>query len=522
MNEVSIFKRVLINNLKIVMIPIILIMLLIGYFITDRVKTDKINETKIEVSKYAQSIQVEIEEVMSMIDNTTRYPLIYKGLNREYENYFDAFTFINDVTFFLDNFTFELKNSTISVCFDNDTLFEGKYFTPASKFQGYEQVLKQFENEKTNLIWEDEIYIDTSGREYIKFYKEMSLNEGCFVIGKLCLPGTTENIKVIKKHKESDDYSEISTSINEYFEATSSVNKAYIYISCLQIYGFLILITVLLFILLFYTTQKTTEKVTRDINDFISQLYVIDVSDEKLDLEIKSGESKELSIIKETISRLLAQINEITNSKYNTEMEKQSLEFELLQSQIDPHTLYNSLSAIRLGAFKRNDTEMVDFVDTMVSYYRKVLNKGKTISRIFDELDLITKYVKINELSHYKKYNLHTEISDEVANNEILHLLLQPFVENAIIHGLCGSKKDCEIKVVCREENGFINIVISDNGRGMNKETLNKLNNIDKYEIGYGIKNACMRLKLFYGADATVRFESEQGRGTDVYLSYPI
>ena len=107
-------------------------------------------------------------------------------------------------------------------------------------------------------------------------------------------------------------------------------------------------------------------------------------------------------------------------------------------------------------------------------------------------------------------------------HTEILHLLLQPFVENAIIHGLGGSKQDCEIKIECCEENGFLNITVEDNGRGMDEEKLKKLNNTEESEIGYGIKNVCMRLKLYYGSDAKVYFESTVGKGTKAYIRYPI
>jgi len=523
MKEISIFKRVLLTNLKIVMIPIILIMFLVGYFISDSIKNNAINEAKAGVKSYAESVNSEISKVITMSENTARYPLVYNGLNTEYVSYFSAFTFLEEARIFLDNLTYEQSDETLTICFENNSLFKGKYFIPADDMQGYETVQKKFSTSEMNIIWEENIYKDENGKEYFQFYEDMPLNSGCFIIGKIYLPERPENIQVIMSDKKSEGGStDVRCEINTHFDAIGAVNYGEVYKSSIQIYLVLILITSLLLLILFYTTQKTTAKVTRDINSFIGQLDVNDIANEQLDLEIKTGEAAELSIIKGTISRLLAQINEITTSKHNTELEKKTLEFELLQSQIDPHTLYNSLSAIRLGAFKRQDTEMIDFVDTMVSYYRKVLNKGKTLSVLSDEIDLITKYVKINELSHYKKYNLSVYANDCLMHTEILHLLLQPFVENAIIHGLGGSKQNCEINIKCFDKDGFLNITVEDNGRGMDEEKLKKLNNLEEHEIGYGVKNAYMRLKLYYGNDASVRFESTPKCGTKVTICYPI
>jgi len=524
MKETSIFKKVLLSNLKIVMVPIVIIMFFAGFIITDSIKRDITHETEIAVSKFAESINAEIEKVITITENTARYPLVYNGLNENYTDHYSVFVYLNEVKVFLDNLTYELGDGSLTICFKNETLYGGKYFVSSEYLKEYDSIQKRLSESETNILWEEDIFRDENGREHFQFYVDMPLNSGCFIIGKVYVPGgEDEDIYVVKSGEgEANRYSGIRVNINDQFDAVGRISHVRIFSVAFQVYAMLIIITVLILVMLYYITQKTTDKVTRDINEFIGRLNASSIANEDLDLEIKSGEATEISIIKETISRLLLQINEITNSNHNTEMEKKTLEFELLQSQIDPHTLYNSLSAIRLGAFKRQDTEMVDFVDTMVSYYRKVLNKGKTISTISDELDLITKYVRINELSHYKKYNLYIECDDGLMTTETLHLLLQPFVENAIIHGLGGSKKDCEIRIKCYRDNGTINISVADNGRGMDNEKLARLNNIEKCELGYGIRNAFMRLKLYYGEAASVRFESEYGKGTCAYICYPI
>ncbi len=523
MKETSIFKKVLLSNLKIVMVPIVIIMFLAGIVITDSFKRDMMHEEEIAVSRFAESINAEIEKVITVTENAARYPLIYNGLSASYEDHYSVFMYMNEVKAFLDNLTYQLEEGAITICFYNDSLYNGKYFVNSEDFEGYDAISNKFQETKSNIIWEEEIYKGENGRAYLQFYQDMPVNSGCFIIGRIYIPEAEDGVYIAKSEDlEKVEFSGLKVSINSHFDAVSEISRSKIFSVALQVYAVIMVITMLIFLLLYYTTHKTTDKVTRDINEFIGRLNASTIADEDLDLEIKSGEVTELTVIKETISRLLAQLREITSSKHNMEMEKKTLEFDLLQSQIDPHTLYNSLSAIRLSAFKSQDTEMVEFVDTMVSYYRKVLNKGKTISLISDEIDLVTKYVRINELSHYKKYNLFVECPDSLMNVKTLHLLLQPFVENAIIHGLGGSKQECEIRIKSYEENGMINILVADNGRGMDDEKLAGLNDLENCSFGYGVKNAFMRLKLYYGDDASVRFESEQGKGTCVYISYPI
>lgn len=527
MKETSIFRKVLRSNLRIMLIPIILIMLIIASYMSIKYRNDLINETRTDMYDYIENVNIEVEKAVSISENIARFPLIFKGLNADYKSYYDVFVFLDETKDFLDNITYAFGESSLMICFANDDLFEGKYFISAKNVANYDEIFNHFKISKKNLIWDYTIHINNKGQQYFEFYEYMPINYGSFIIGRVYLPKHKDGIKdSIQVVKSGEDYPGVRTDIRErinvYFDVVSEVDYGQIFRRYIQIALSMLITTTLLVILLFYTTRKTTDRVTGDIDKFIKQLDVENIAKGNLDLEVRSGEATELSIIKETISGLLGQIKKITDSNHKTELEKKTLEFELLQSQIDPHTMYNSLSAIRLSAFKRKDDELVEFVDNMVSYYRKVLNKGKTLCTLSDELDMIKKYVTINEMSHYKKYNLSIDCDKGLMNAEILHLLLQPFVENAIIHGLVGSKSDCKINIRCIEDNGYLEIKITDNGRGMNKETLKNINNLDMFESGYGVKNAYMRLKLYYGDRSSVHFESVQNEGTTVTIKFSL
>ena len=138
--------------------------------------------------------------------------------------------------------------------------------------------------------------------EYFQFYQGMPLNSGCFIIGKVYIPEPEEDICVVRSGSE---HSGTRVSINSYFDAVGTISHGRFLSINIQVYSVLVIITALILLLLYYTTQKTTDKVTRDINGFIGRLNASSIANEDLDLEIKSGEATELSIIKETISRLL-------------------------------------------------------------------------------------------------------------------------------------------------------------------------------------------------------------------------
>lgn len=108
----------------------------------------------------------------------------------------------------------------------------------------------------------------------------------------------------------------------------------------------------------------------------------------------------------------------------------------------------------------------------------------------------------------------------QLEQKEILHLLIQPFLENAIIHGLSGTKENGVIHLSCSYEDGCLSLCLSDNGYGMSPDLVEKLNCLDSYEGHYGIKNSYQRLKLFYGNESKIMFDSEQNKGTTVTLCF--
>lgn len=291
---------------------------------------------------------------------------------------------------------------------------------------------------------------------------------------------------------ENENYSKIIPEINENFSTayavnTDSLNRAYAgFISLFLFISFAFILVVI------YLSRKTTLSVTHNINNFIDKLDEQDIF--SLDLSDVSSDDMELAIIKKTLHSLISKVKEISQDHFRSEIEKQNLELELLQRKLDPHILYNSLSVIKLNAFRSGNDETVAIIDNLVAYYRAVLSRGNKTVTIEEEISMLKKYVTVCEISNSQKYGFTYTIPDDLKNKRILHLSFQPFVENSIAYGFSSSSKDCKIHISCYSEDDFVVFTITDNGYGIPSEKVKKLNSVENNDVGFGIRNALLRL----------------------------
>lgn len=211
--------------------------------------------------------------------------------------------------------------------------------------------------------------------------------------------------------------------------------------------------------------------------------------------------------------------------------EQQKMEFKMLASQINPHFLYNTLESIRMKAYTAGDREAATAIKLLGKSMRYVLeNSGTAFTSLQNELNHIEIYMKIQKLRFGEKFDYAFAVDDgiDVCKCITLPLLLQPIVENAILHGL--EEKETGGLVIVRiarpADSGKICITVSDNGCGMNLETLDRLRadiaakNPGKKER-IGLYNINQRVKLCYGDEYGMTIDSERDKGTAITLFLP-
>lgn len=212
---------------------------------------------------------------------------------------------------------------------------------------------------------------------------------------------------------------------------------------------------------------------------------------------------------------------------------QQEMEFKMLASQINPHFLYNTLETIRMKALTAGDREAATAIKLLGKSMRYVLeNMGTSVTTLGEELNHVDEYMKIQHLRFGDRvgYKKNVEEGLELTQYRILPLLLQPVVENAIVHGLDETEEDGRIVIsIYRrklDETELLFIDVDDNGCGMVEETLSKLRtDIEIRDMSrsksIGLYNINQRLKLHYGEGYRVHVYSEPGKGTRVRLMIP-
>lgn len=249
------------------------------------------------------------------------------------------------------------------------------------------------------------------------------------------------------------------------------------------------------------------------------------VKNGNLDVEISlTSDSDEINYIAENFNYMCKDLNKYIDKIYKAELEQKKCEMLALQSQINPHFLYNTLESIRMKAICNGDKEVGKMLYTLSFLFRKQL-KEKNIISIENELDYCRKYIEIFKFRYYDSFQFFIECDEEVKQMQIIKFALQPLVENYFIHGIRLEDEDNILKIIVSKEENDIIIKIIDNGRGIDDVKLCLLNeNIKnrKYEgDSIGIINVHERIVLEYGKAYGVRLFKTEDKENIVMVKIP-
>lgn len=207
------------------------------------------------------------------------------------------------------------------------------------------------------------------------------------------------------------------------------------------------------------------------------------------------------------------------------EREKQRMEKKLLQSQINPHFLYNTLDSIIWMIHSEEYEGAAEMVSSLAKFFRISLSQGKDMIPLGKELEHASSYLKIQNIRFKDKFDYHVEADPKLMKYLIPKLSIQPLLENAIYHGMEGMYDDGEIIISVYEEDGNIKIDVADNGLGMTEEKLDYImhNKVvsSKRGSGIGVRNVNERIQLIYGKQYGITISSELDEGTTATIIIP-
>lgn len=217
----------------------------------------------------------------------------------------------------------------------------------------------------------------------------------------------------------------------------------------------------------------------------------------------------------------------VANQQKNLLVVKQKeIKLKMLASQINPHFLFNTLETIRMKAHIRNEREIAHVVMLLGKLMRKNLELSGEKVPLAEEVERIRGYLEIQRFRYGERLNFTIDISEETLKTSIYPLLLQPLVENAIVHGLENKEEGGTVAVSARLRDGNLFLHVQDDGVGMTEEkarqVVNQLNVPEAdAETRIGLRNVHQRIRLSYGEDYGIRIESEAGVGTRVWIIMP-
>lgn len=240
--------------------------------------------------------------------------------------------------------------------------------------------------------------------------------------------------------------------------------------------------------------------------------------------DVRSG--AEVSVLSDSLNTMIDKIDELLEQVKKEQIRLRKAEFELLQSQINPHFLYNTLDAIVWLAEAGEQKKVVSMVGSLSDFFRTSLNQGKDIITIKEELQHSRSYLEIQQMRYQDILNYEIHVPEELHRYLIPKITIQPLVENALYHGIKNKRGLGRIVISGRKEEDFLILQIEDNGIGMRKERLDQVKEGMNQKIPtekdiYGLYNVNERIRLNFGEKYGLSIESNYGEGTVVSIILP-
>lgn len=271
-----------------------------------------------------------------------------------------------------------------------------------------------------------------------------------------------------------------------------------------------------------------SNRVTKPLGELMGVMEKIKTEDKNSHLRFQERDTGEIGVLGSRFNELMDELDASMQQIYEEQRQRRHNEVRLLQAQIVPHFLYNTMgiisSFIKLGMTEK----ALATIQNLVSFYRLSLSSGKEIITIKEEVELTRNYIELQQLRYIEYMEYTIECDEDTENVWIPKLTIQPLVENVLHHGLRPNEEKCQIhiSVTADSPNEILKISVYDNGTGIKEERLKQLR--ESLETGksitksFGILNIHQRLKLIYGNKYHMEIESQEGEYTQFSLYLPL
>ncbi|WP_332455176.1 histidine kinase [Paenibacillus crassostreae] len=285
------------------------------------------------------------------------------------------------------------------------------------------------------------------------------------------------------------------------------------------IFWFLSLVIIVVLVVSIFVSAKISQPIRR----LEKAVKLVGQGDFNTPIDVKGA--YEVEQLSKRFNFMLRRIRQLMGQIIHEQEAKRKSELDVLQAQINPHFLYNTLnSVIRLVERGKNE-DVVTAITSLSKFFRISLSKGKNVITVEEELEHVRNYLIIQKIRYKSKFNYTMEVQKEALTCTTLKLIVQPIVENAIYHGIELMPDEGSIRIAVKLEDEKIMISVTDNGLGMTTQVMEQLLTIgvkNSNGSGVGVKNVHERIQLYYGKGYGLTFQSELEEGTTVTITIPV
>ena len=287
---------------------------------------------------------------------------------------------------------------------------------------------------------------------------------------------------------------------------------------------FIVFLITLILSVLALINSYISSRITNPIKELEKSVGILEEGN--LETPVSIGGSYEIQHLGNSIKNMAKQIRVLMDDIVAEHEAKRKQEFDTLQSQINPHFLYNTLDIIVWMIENEQKAEAVKAVTALARFFRISLSKGKNVITVRDELEHVRNYLMIQHMRFKNKFSYEIHAEEGCMELTSLKLVLQPLVENAIYHGMEFMDGDGEILLNVFQKGDDLYITVTDNGLGMTSEQVaglfsNQVHSTSKKGSGIGVKNVNERIKLYFGEAYGLTIDSEPDEGTTITIHLP-
>lgn len=272
-------------------------------------------------------------------------------------------------------------------------------------------------------------------------------------------------------------------------------------------------------------TVWLSRRLVSSVKKVTEAMYTVSTGNLETKVNIEKQMPLEIEFIALQFNDMLVKLYEAIKKENEAKERQLDAEIRALEAQINPHFLYNTLDTINWMAINKEDYDISNAINSLAMILRYAITNSNAMVEIHQELDWLKNYIYLQQIRLKNTFHYELDVDPQILNDKVHKLILQPFVENAIIHGFEGITREHILIIKLELQDDFIRILIKDNGKGIEPAVVEEINNkvFNHSDRGshIGMENVISRLFMYYGEAASVQINSILDEETEVVILIP-